>query len=61
MHCILDEMKSLVLTLPTRFLKSDLLNGITSADMCKIALDEEENYLPLKAMDIGENAKLKVI
>ena len=44
-HCMSDALKSVVLTILGRFLKPDLLKGISIADMCRTDLEKEDNYL----------------
>ena len=47
-HCMFDS------------LKTDLLKGISVADMCRIDLESNDNYLPLEFIDISGKAQLKV-
>lgn len=59
-HCMFDSLKTMLLKILGRFIKPDRLKGITAADMVKIELEKEDDYLPLESMDIGAKTKCMV-
>ena len=59
-HCIFDELKTMTRTLLARFLKPEVLKDKTAAELMKINLDDDANYLQLGLVDFGSNAKTLV-
>lgn len=60
-HCILDEMKLLLVSVLFRFIKPEVVNRCkVTKDLLEIDVEDKNNQLPAKDIDFGSSAEGEV-
>ena len=59
-HCMYDEMKTMFLTILSRFMTPASMKDKLMGDLLKLNLECADYHLPLESIEIGVKAKEKV-